>query len=111
MIPIDQRDVVKELRRLGLIDAYGTAWSNWNNLVTQGMYWIIDGTYLAFVPDSISGNSVRLTYQKKATQLVETTDLVTIPDEYSLTTIPYIAVGELLWNRGEEERGLALWNI
>ena len=110
MIPIDQRDVVKELRKIG-IDSWGTAYSSWNNLMTQGMYWIIDGTYMAFIPDSITGNSVQLTYQKKATALVNPTDLLTIPDEYSLTTIPYIAVWEMLFNRGEEQRGLELWTI
>lgn len=111
MIPIDQRDVVKELRRIGMIDPIGSAYSTWNNLVTQGMYWIINGTYIAIVPDSASGYSIQLTYQRKPTLLVATTDLLTVPDEYSLTTIPYIAVGQMLFNRGEEERGLELWNI
>lgn len=111
LIPIDQRDVVKEFRRIGMIDAIGTAYNSWNNLVTQGMYWIIDGTYVAVIPNTESGKSIQLTYQKKATQLSATTDLLTVPDDYSLTTIPYIAVGEMLFNRGEEDRGLELWTI
>jgi hypothetical protein len=79
--------------------------------MTQGMYWIIDWTYLACIPDSVTGNSIQLTYQKKATALVDPTDLLTIPDDYSLTTIPYVAVGEMLFNRWEEQRGLELWTI
>ena len=31
--------------------------------------------------------------------LVNDTDILTIPDEYSLNTIPYLAVAEMMYNR------------
>jgi hypothetical protein len=37
-------------------------------------------------------------------------DLATIPDKWSKLTIPYIAVSEMFYNRGEENRGMMLNN-
>lgn len=47
----------------------------------------------------------------KPTQLVSPTDILTIPDDYSLNTIPYMAVSEMLMNRGESEEGTRLNNF
>jgi hypothetical protein len=35
----------------------------------------------------------------------------TIPEDYAESTIPYLAIGELLYNRGEESRAGELLNF
>jgi hypothetical protein len=42
---------------------------------------------------------ITIEYQKKPEQLTAHTDALTIPDEYSLSTIPYLAVSEMMANR------------
>jgi hypothetical protein len=42
-------------------------------------------------------------YQIKPTQIESTIDSYTIPDDYLLSTVPYLAVSEMLMNRGESE--------
>lgn len=72
-------------------------------------YTLIDDTYfLPFLPQS--GCMIRFEYQKKPTQLVATSDVATIPDDYVLNIIPYFATAEMLYNRGEPDIALQLNN-
>jgi hypothetical protein len=57
------------------------------------------GQYIFFVVPQIDDQPISFEYQKKPTQLVDTTDVLTVPDDYSLNTIPYLAVSEMLANR------------
>lgn len=58
-----------------------------------------------------NNQAISFDYQKAPTQLVDTTDIVTIPDDYSLNTIPYMAVAEMLANRMEMEEAIRLNNF
>jgi hypothetical protein len=71
-------------------------------------YSLLRGSFVFFLVPQTSGQPISFEYQKKPTQLTATTDVLTIPDDYSLNTIPYIAVAEMLMNRGESQEGMRL---
>jgi len=43
--------------------------------------------------------------------MTESSDTATIPDAYSKSTIPYLAIGEMLYQRGEEGRAAEILNF
>jgi hypothetical protein len=43
--------------------------------------------------------------------MVSSTDLATIPDQFSLNTIPYLAVSEMMMNRWEADEWIKLNNF
>lgn len=59
----------------------------------------------------INEQPVSFEYQKAPTQMVNPTDLITVPDDYSLNTIPYMAVAEMLANRMEMDEAMKLNNF
>lgn len=65
-----------------------------------GMYLLPFGLNQPWLP-------IRLQYEKKPTEMTQNTDLCTIPDEF-INTIPYVAVAEMLYNRGQEDSGLMI---
>lgn len=55
---------------------------------------------------------IRMRYQKTPDVFTSPTDQATIPDtDYALSTIPYLAVAEMLYNRGEEQRAADIYNF
>ena len=58
-----------------------------------------------------NGQPINIDYQIKPTQLVNSTDILSIPDDYSLNTIPYLAVSEMMANRGEMDEATKLNNF
>jgi hypothetical protein len=62
-------------------------------------YSVIDAGFLLFIIPSVSGRMLNFEYQKTTDILNAVTDTLTIPDEYSLSTIPYLAVSEMMYNR------------
>ncbi len=73
-------------------------------------YTVIGNRFLIFNRNN-TGDQIHLRYEKKATKLVNSTDIPTIPEDYAESTIPYLAIGELFYNRGEESRGAELINF
>lgn len=78
-------------------------------------YTIIGDKFLIFNRNN-TGDQIHLRYEKKATTMTAWADTTTIPDDYAQSTIPYLAIGEMLYNRGEESRAaeiinFALWQI
>ena len=74
-------------------------------------YTIIDGTYFVIFNRNNTGDQIHLRYEKLATSMTSTGSLATIPDAYSKATIPYLAIGEMLYNRGEESRAGEIINF
>lgn len=75
---------------------------NYANNTGLGMEWyysLLRGQYIFFLVPQTNGQPISLEYQKKPTQLSATTDICTIPDDYALNTIPYMAVSEMMANR------------
>jgi hypothetical protein len=69
---------------------------------------MIRGKYILHLTTNQTGNAIDMEYQMAPTQVANPTDLMTIPDAYVLTTVPYMAVAEMLSNRGETEEGTRL---
>lgn len=80
-------------------------------------YTIKDATYLILFNMNRDDEQVLLRYEKIPTEMSATTDTATIDNDIrAKATIPYLAIGELLFNRGEEKRGgeilnFALWQV
>ena len=74
-------------------------------------YTIIDATYiLVFNFDDLNA-MIKVRYEKTPTLMTSTWTPVNCAidnDLYARTTIPYLAVGEMMYNRWEEERGAQL---
>ena len=80
-------------------------------------YSIKDDQYLIIYNLDATTYPIKLRYEKEPTSMTLTTDVSTISNDiYAKTTIPYLAVWEMLFNRGEEWRAwqiinFALWQI
>jgi len=88
--------------------------SAWNTYATKGkpFYTIKDGSYLIVFNVNDTDALVRLRYEKIPTVMAAVDDTVTIDDDtFAKTTIPYLAAGEMFFNRWEEGRGWQLINF
>jgi len=107
----DYRDIYMQLNNFK-----GNVWANNNvsttlNRFTQDIppfYSIVKQDY--FLPFQLNNSwyAIHQIYEKTPTAMTAWTDLCTIPDAYSEQTIPFIAVADILWHRGEEARALEL---
>lgn len=93
-------------------------WYNYTNVQwyrsqrdVSPFYTIIDGTYFVIFNRNNTGDQIHLRYEKLATEMTASGSLATIPDAYSKSTIPYLAIGEMLYNRGEESRAAEILNF
>ena len=90
-----------------------------NNVSTQSVtpfadpfYTIKDDTYIILFNLNNTGQRIRFRYQKNPTTMVDPTDTVSITDDdYAKNTIPYLAVAEMFYNRGEEGRAAEIINF
>jgi len=96
----------------------GTNYNRWSQTIYNDFirlnpfYTIIDETYLVPFNLNNTGDKIHLRYLKKPTAMSATTDTATISDdEFALSTLPYIACGELLFNRWEEQRATQILNF
>ncbi len=75
-------------------------------------YVFIDELYLVPFNLNNDGDSLLLRYEKIPTKMTAITDTSIITDDdYAISTIPYIAAWELLYNRWEEQRGAEILNF
>ena len=75
---------------------------------TQKIYSIIDWTHFMIFDSGVSEATIGLFYEKLPTTLSGTDVLMTIPDTHSMTTAPMLAVGQMLFYRGEENRAMKI---
>lgn len=81
------------------------------NPFTPPFYTIKDNQYLIVFNLWDQGN-LRFRYMKSPTPMVLATDTSWIPDDdYAKSTIPYLAVAELFYNRWEEQRAWEIINF
>lgn len=77
----------------------------------QPFYVIKDGGYMILYNINTSGNMVRLRYEMTPPIMISEEDVCIIPDDvYAIGVIPYLAVGETMYNRWEEQRGAEVIN-
>ena len=79
-------------------------WKDW-------YYSILRGKFILYLVPQTNWQALSFEYQKQPTQLSATTDVLTIPDDYSLNTIPYMAIAEMMANRGEMDEAIKLNNF
>jgi len=74
-------------------------------------YTIKDNGYIIIFNLNETGDMIRLRYEKQPTTLATGIDATIDNDIYAKTTIPYLAVWEMLYNRGEEWRAAEILNF
>lgn len=106
-------DIFEDLNAVkGVDNIYTRVSSNDSyNPFTPPFYTIKDNQYLIVFNIWDQGN-LRFRYMKSPTSMTLATDPVWIPDDdYAKSTIPYLAVAELFYNRGEEWRAAEIINF
>mgnify|MGYP006266546777 CR=1 FL=1 len=112
LIGIDNRDLVAQTPNSYIYQFfYDRAYSGALWLNKEWYYSMMRGQFILFLVPQQNAQPVSVEYQMKPTQLVDTTDALTIPDDYSLNTIPYMAVSEMLANRWDMEQAVQLNNF
>lgn len=81
------------------------------NFALNTFYTTKDDEYLLVFNINANRGMIYVRYQKLPDRFTMPSDASTIPDNnWALTTIPYLAVGEMLYNRGEEQRASDIMN-
>jgi len=89
---------------------YGTDYGTTNLL--PPFYTIKDNSYLIIFNADNTGDMIRVRYEKLPTTMTLSTSTCMIPnDVYAKSVISYLAVGEVMYNRGEEGRAGELLNF
>lgn len=96
---IDQRDIVQEVPISPYLQRYFRNDFTSDTQSIEYYYAVIDARYLLFIVPSVAGRMLRFDYQKAPVQMADATDLATIPDDYVLNTVPYLAISEMMANR------------
>ena len=105
LVSVDSRDLINALPNSTIyqyFSNYGTAYNR------EYYYSMLRGQYILFLVNKIDAQPIMLDYQIAPTQLENTIDALTIPDDYALSTIPYLATAEMLANRGEMTEAIRL---
>lgn len=103
-------DVFESLRDNKGLPQYRFRDAHWRGY-DKPFYVIKDGKYMIPYNINTSGNELRLRYEMKPNILINADDVCIIPDDvYAITTVPYLAVGETMYNRWEEQRGAEVIN-
>ena len=105
LIPIDTRDLSNTSQNSML---YPYLFNNSYSINSEWYYTVIQNIYILYIVPQLQWQAISMEYQKKPTNLSSTTDLLSIPDEYSLNTIPYMAISEMMANRWEMEEAIKL---
>lgn len=117
--PVQYDDIFE---RLNWIKQHGNSYGNNTYLQTSGynytpFYAIKDLAYILVYQINANAMPLLFRYEKIPTAMTATTDECFIPNmTYAKATIPYLAIGEMFYNRGEEARGsnlinFALWQV
>lgn len=106
IFPQDYRSLYKDLNDSKNLGQYG--YYDWNYPFDvaerfRPMYCIVNGAYFLPINIDVTGKSLRLMYEKAPPTMTSLVD-ATIPDQWVSATVPFVAVAEMLYERGEEER-------
>lgn len=103
-------DVFESLRDNKGLPEYKYRMQQWRGF-DKPFYVIKDGKYVVTYNINTSWMMLRLRYECKPNILINSDDVCIIPDDvYAITTVPYLAVGETMYNRWEEQRGAEVIN-
>jgi hypothetical protein len=80
--------------------------------MTNPFYSVKDDQYIIIFNANRTGDMIRFRYEKLPTLMVDASDTVTINNDlFAIGTIPYLAVAEMFYNRGEESRAAEIINF
>lgn len=103
-------DVFEALRDNKGLPEYKYRFLQWRGF-DKPFYVIKDWKYMVVYNMNTNGDILRLRYECKPNILINSDDVCIIPDDvYASTTVPYLAVGETMYNRWEEQRGAEVIN-
>lgn len=113
LVPVDDRDLSTPIPNTGLYNFFFNQGYNYNGtgFGQEWYYSLLRGTFVFFMVPQTDDQPISFEYQIAPTQLALVTDTLTIPDAYSLNTIPYMAVSEMMANRGEMDEAIKLNNF
>lgn len=78
---------------------------------SKPFYTLINSTDFVIWNLNQQGAMIRLRYEKQPIWMTAVSDTTTIDnDTYSTLILPYLAIAELLYSRGEEDRAQKLYN-
>lgn len=109
LVGVDDRDLTSPIPNSSIYRFFfDRSYSNSTGLGMEWYYSLIRGQFVFFLVPQTNNQPISFEYQKAPTQLVNPTDVLTIPDDYSLNTIPYMAVSEMMANRWEMDEAIKL---
>lgn len=108
LISVDSRDLVNSVPGSYIYQYFNNYGSNFTR---EFYYSMMKGKYVLFLLNQVDNQPVMMDYQVRPTQLENDIDILTIPDDYALSTIPYIATAEMMANRGEMAEAIRLQNF
>ena len=112
LVGVDNRDLNSPVPNSTIYRFFfDRSYSNSTGLGMEWYYSLLRGQFVFFLVPQTNSQPISFEYQKAPTQLSATTDVLTIPDDYSLNTIPYLAVAEMMANRGEMDEAIRLNNF
>lgn len=112
LISVDNRNLSSPVPDSYIYRFFYDKWySTWTWVWKEWYYSLMRWRFVLFLVPQINSQAISFEYQKKPTQLVNPGDALTIPDDYSLNTIPYMAVSEMLANRGDIDQAVWLNNF
>lgn len=104
-------DIYEDLNRYKWYNYNSQSYPYDNTRTVKPFYTIKDNQYL-LIYQLNDNKPLKLRYKKLPTEMSISTDTCTIPkDLYAKGTIPYLAVGEMLYNRWEEARAAEIFNF
>lgn len=103
--PIDYRDIFnRQSRQVGIY--IPTSSFNFDNDCGRVSYALAKGKYILVLGVQETGKVCVMQYDALPTAMTNDTSLVTIPDNWALDTIPYLAAAEALAVRGEPDTAM-----
>ena len=85
--------------------------TQWDPYQVDPFYSIIDNKYLLIYNLTDLAGSILFRYERSTPAMSDSQDTLIDNDIYAKTTIPYLAVAEMLYNRWEEQRAAELFNF
>ena len=112
LVPVDERDLASPIPNSSIYRFFfDRSYSNSTGLGMEWYYSILNGSFVFFLVPQTNLQPISFDYQKAPVQLSLPADTLTIPDEYALNTIPYMAVSEMMANRWEMDEAIKLNNF
>lgn len=108
LINIDERDLNDPVQFSQIYNYFRNTYFT----ATEYYYSLVGGGQFLFpIIPQMNAYPMQFLYQMKPATMTATNDTITIPSPYDLSTLPYLAMAEMMMNRGEADEGSKLYNF